>query len=108
MSAVRSVRVRVLPADVELWLAPGERVLDASDERAEHGRAPLPTRCRAANCATCLVRVRRGTQALQPPDERERELLQLLDASPEQRLGCQLSIRNDTGVDSVVISVVAP
>jgi ferredoxin len=100
------MRLRLLPAGVELPATPGQRVLDLLDEGGHAGLLPL--RCRAANCATCLVRVRAGAAALAPPDDDERELLERLLASAEQRLGCQLRIANDSETALVELSVVAP
>lgn len=102
------MKLRVLPAGVELPAAPGQRVLDLLDE-AGHGGV-LPLRCRAANCATCLVRVRAGAAALTPPEPAERELLEHLFATDDQRLGCQLVIKNDSGPATACIelAVVGP
>ncbi|MGD8860370.1 MAG: 2Fe-2S iron-sulfur cluster-binding protein [Myxococcales bacterium] len=103
-------RVRLEPSGVELRVPPGERVLDVLDERALETRrpSPLPVRCRAANCATCLVRVRAGAEALLPADDREREVLDLIQAGEDQRLGCQLVIDKDTQGASLILAVVAP
>jgi ferredoxin len=98
------------PSGLEVRVPRGERVLDPLDERAlETGApSPLPVRCRAANCATCLVRVRAGSEAIEPPDEREREVLELIQAGEDQRLGCQLVIRIDTEIARVILGVVGP
>jgi len=80
--------VRIEPAGIALQLEPGERLLDALDdlERVE----VLAVSCRAANCARCLVRIHQGGDGLVPPDADETRLLQMLGASSDQRLGCQL------------------
>src|SRR5690349_3199040 len=89
MAGASGVRVRLLPAGVELVLAHSERLLDALDDAALAASA-LPHACRAANCGACQLQVLAGAELLAPPDERERALLAELAAGPEDRLGCQL------------------
>ena len=104
-------RVRLAPAGVDVEVEPGGRILDAVDARGD-GKTVLPVRCRAANCATCLVRVRAGEALLAPPDAREFGVLNMVRATSDQRLGCQLRIVSDTGSEgdesAVVLSVVGP
>jgi ferredoxin len=50
---------------------------------------PVPFSCRSATCGTCHVEVLEGQELLEPPGEKERELLQVLRARPNERLACQ-------------------
>lgn len=106
-------RLTLLPAGLELAVGAGERVLDALDLRDEGPGRVLPVRCRAANCATCLVRIEVGAELLTPADAREREVLEQLGATDDQRLGCQMCIRVDSdgpasGAGVIRLRVVGP
>jgi len=94
------IQVRIEPACVELALPPGERLLDALDD-AQHMQSALPSRCRAANCGECLVRVLEGGTKLAPASPRERALLRELDAGEDQRLSCQ--IHAEIGASGTVV-----
>jgi ferredoxin len=103
-----SVRVRFEPSGVELVLAAGERLLDASDEHA--APALLPLACRAGNCGACLLHVRAGAARLTAPTSAERAVLRELAAGPDERLGCQVHAAGDLAgeaADAVVIVVAA-
>jgi ferredoxin len=80
-------RVRLQPTGAQVVLKPGERLIDALDER---GILALPTACRAASCGICLVQVRQGAEGLAPPGKDESSLLSWLRIAPEYRLGCQI------------------
>ena len=95
MSDRNDVLVRLLPSGVELRVRAGERVLDALDASAGGLRGGLPTACRAANCGICQVRVVEGAEALAIAGPAETRLLGNLKASPERRLGCQVTVRSD-------------
>lgn len=82
-----AARVRLTLTGAVVDLKPGERLVDALDER---GVLAFPTACRAASCGICLVQVRRGAEGLAPPDKDEASLLSWLRIAPEYRLGCQL------------------
>lgn len=79
---------------------PGQRLLDILDEFETR---PLPTSCRAAHCATCRVRVLKGEEALAPAGDAERETLEELQAAPNERLGCQLTLRKAPGSVEVIL-----
>jgi ferredoxin len=96
MLASKSMRLRWFSgADepLELVVPAGERLLDLVDE---HPGLSLPFACRAANCGTCLVRIRAGQPLVEPPGEWERIVLERVGAGPNTRLGCQLRINSDT------------
>jgi ferredoxin len=84
---VIAARVRLRPTGALVELRPGERLLDALDER---GVMAIATACRAANCGICLVRVWSGAEGLAPPNEDEVSLLSWLGAGSDRRLGCQV------------------
>ena len=96
------LRVKLLPAGVELALPAGERLLDVLDEAALDASA-LPHACRAANCGACQLRVLSGAALLAPPDARERTLLTELVAGPDDRLGCQLCAAPDAENGEVIV-----
>jgi ferredoxin len=76
-----------LPDGSTIEVPSGERLLDVIDEQELTG---LPTACRGATCGTCLVRVQRGRELLEPPADPERQTLATLGRGPEYRLACQL------------------
>ena len=55
--------------------------------------SPLLFGCRTGICGTCLVEVLEGFDALPPPDDEERELLEVLSDHPRARLACQIDLR---------------
>jgi ferredoxin len=60
--------------------------------------APVPFSCRSATCATCQVEVVEGAELLEPPSDREQELLGLLRGPDATRLACQARIRPGDGL----------
>jgi ferredoxin len=95
-------QVLLLPAQIRLSLGAGERLLDALDERAE---PVLPLACRAMNCGICRLTLREGAQAMRPASERERKLLQQLQAAANERLGCQLVLERDDDRTEIVLEI---
>lgn len=59
---------------------------------------PVPFSCRSASCATCQVEVLEGAELLEPPNEDEAELLDILGTADNVRLACQTGIRAAQGV----------
>lgn len=96
MLFAKSMRLRWFSGSLEpleLVVPAGERLVDLVDEQPG---LSLPFACRAANCGTCLVRVRAGEALVEPPGEWERVVLERVGADEHTRLGCQLRINNDT------------
>ncbi len=60
--------------------------------------APIPFSCRSATCGTCHVEVLAGGELLEPPEAKERELLELLGGQGEHRLACQARVRPGPGL----------
>ena len=61
-------------------------------EIAEHAGADLTFGCGSGSCGTCRVRVVRGLENASPPGAEERDFLTSLDATPDQRLACQICV----------------
>ena len=60
--------------------------------------APVPFSCRSATCATCEVKVLEGMEWLEPPNDEEADLLEILGGRPERRIACQVQVRSGHGV----------
>jgi len=71
-----------------------EALLDVCDEAG----APVAFSCRDGNCATCRVEVLAGIALLEPAGAEEREVLDRLDAAPDQRLACKAVVRAGEGL----------
>ncbi|MBL8707505.1 MAG: adenylate/guanylate cyclase domain-containing protein [Rhodospirillales bacterium] len=79
----------------------GATILDAS----RLGRVPHAEVCGGrGRCSTCRVRVSRGAEALPPPSEAERKVLQRIAAAPNVRLACQTR----PGADVSVVPLLPP
>jgi ferredoxin len=59
--------------------------------------APVAFSCRSASCGTCHIRVLEGAALLEPPNEAEADLLDLLDGPADSRLACQARVRPGPG-----------
>ena len=93
----RCVEVRFDPATyAPLRLPSGSRLL----EHLTIENSPVLFGCRAGMCGTCLIRVEpTGDGALDPPDEAEIELLDLIaPGESHARLACQLVLTADVRV----------
>ena len=86
-------KVQILIDGQELQGAPGDRLLDLTDDAPGH---LLPTHCRAAHCGTCLVAVLAGEEGLSPPGEEEALYLQEQGFHSGIRLGCQVYLAPDS------------
>lgn len=53
----------------------------------------LPLACRGARCGVCRVRVLSGASSFEPASPREQESLRFALAAPDERFGCQLTVR---------------
>lgn len=64
--------------------------------------SPVLFGCRTGICGTCVVRVVEGAEALPPPDEDEREILELFaDGDEHARLACQIDVRGDFTLEAL-------
>ncbi|MBL8743840.1 MAG: (2Fe-2S)-binding protein [Myxococcales bacterium] len=66
----------------------GERLLDACDDLG----APVLFSCRTASCGVCRVHVLEGAKSFTHPSEEELEVLEIFEASADERLACQLVV----------------
>lgn len=60
--------------------------------------APVAFSCRSASCATCHIEVLAGEELLEPANEAERDLLDIISAPEHTRLACQAEVRPGPGV----------
>jgi ferredoxin len=72
----------------------GGPLLDICDEAL----APIPFSCRSASCATCHIEVLEGGDLLDPPDEAERDLLDIVGGPEGSRLACQAIVKPGSGL----------
>jgi ferredoxin len=72
----------------------GGVLLDICDEAL----APIPFSCRSASCATCHIEVLEGAALLEPADEAEQDLLDIVGGPPGSRLACQTIVKPGPGL----------
>jgi ferredoxin len=63
----------------------------------DHYFAPIPFSCRSASCGTCHIEVLEGAGYLDPPEEPEAELLDILGGDGTTRLACQAHVKPGPG-----------
>jgi len=88
LEADLSVSVEWEDREIRVSLAPGDRLLDALDERPQTG---MVFGCRDARCGTCRVHVIEGAAAILPAAPEEAETLLAINAHSDERLACQIS-----------------
>ena len=66
---------------------------------ADAAGADITFGCRTGSCGTCRVRVTEGLANCSEPGSEERDFLHGLDAPPDQRLACQVSVHGDVAID---------
>lgn len=65
---------------------------------------PIRFRCERAVCTTCLVEVMEGMENLSEPEEREKQTLAAIQAKPNWRLSCQVSVLGDVKLDYIPVT----
>ena len=55
--------------------------------------------CRDGACGACMIRVKEGADNLSPMEPDERDFLETMAASPDERLACQCRVRGDVVVE---------
>jgi len=66
---------------------------------ADAAGADITFGCRTGSCGTCRVRVVDGLEHCSEPGPEERDFLKGLDAPPDQRLACQVTVHGDVVID---------
>ena len=66
---------------------------------ADVAGADITFGCRTGSCGTCRVRVAEGLDHCGEPGPEERDFLRGLDAPPDQRLACQVTVHGDVAID---------
>jgi ferredoxin len=79
------------------------KTVDAPDGGAlvdlcDHHLAPIPFSCRSATCATCQVEILEGGDLLEPADDNEQDLLDIIGGPSGSRLACQAVVKRGTGL----------
>ncbi|HTA90438.1 MAG TPA: 2Fe-2S iron-sulfur cluster-binding protein [Polyangiaceae bacterium] len=64
----------------------------------DHYFAPIPFSCRSASCGTCHIEILDGAGYLEPPEEPEEELLDILGGDGTTRLACQARVKPGPGL----------
>jgi ferredoxin len=64
----------------------------------DHYFVPIPFSCRSASCGTCHIEILAGADLLEPPQENEEELLDILGAEGDTRLACQARVKPGPGL----------
>jgi ferredoxin len=66
---------------------------------ADAAGADITFGCRTGSCGTCRVRVAEGLEHCSEAGPEERDFLKGLDAPPDQRLACQVTIQGDVAIE---------
>lgn len=83
--------------------AGGAKEADAPDggpllDICDQALAPIPFSCRSASCATCHIEVLEGGELLEPPEEAEQDLLDIVGGPAGSRLACQAIVKAGPGL----------
>lgn len=81
----------------EVDLPDGGDLVDAADEHW----LPIPFSCRSASCGTCHIEVLEGAEHLEPPNDDEQALDDIIGPPLGTRFACQVRIRAGEGVVKV-------
>ena len=73
-------------------------VMTAKPAELYDALAPIPFSCRSASCATCHVEVLAGGELMEPPEEAEQDLLDIVGGPPGSRLACQVIVKPGPGL----------
>ncbi|NWJ41756.1 MAG: (2Fe-2S)-binding protein [Geothrix sp.] len=66
---------------------------------ADAASADITFGCRTGSCGTCRVRVMEGLSHCSEMGPEERDFLGGLNAPPDQRLACQVTVLGDVAID---------
>jgi len=90
-----SVKIHFLLEDLLVEAPAGtslQRIADAAGADITFG-------CRTGSCGTCRVRIAEGLAHCNEPGPEERDFLKSLDAPPDQRLACQVTVQGDLAIE---------
>ncbi|WP_145253857.1 2Fe-2S iron-sulfur cluster-binding protein [Pseudomonas sp. DE0157] len=66
------------------------------------GKNVIPLGCRIGACGACLIKVKKGLDALNPRNDEETAFIELLGYSgADYRLACQCLIRGELAIDVI-------
>jgi ferredoxin len=66
---------------------------------ADAAGADITFGCRTGSCGTCRVRIAGGQSHCSEPGTEERDFLAGLDAPPDHRLACQVTVHGDVAIE---------
>ena len=89
------VKVHFLLEDLLVEAPAGTSLQRISDAAG----ADITFGCRTGSCGTCRVRVAEGLANCSEPGSEERDFLKGLDAPPDQRLACQVTVQGDVAIE---------
>lgn len=80
------------------------KVLEAAHNAAlidlcEHEDTSILFGCRDGACGACLIRVVKNPQNLSPMEDQEKDFLDTMAATPDERLACQCRVLGDVVIE---------
>jgi len=95
--AQKRARVFFVLDDLEVEIPTGTPLTDV----VAAAGADVTFGCQSGTCGTCRVRIVKGGENLSIPTPEERDFLSALEATPDERLGCQFRIYGDVSIDYI-------
>ena len=86
--------VKIINEGIVLDIPEGGRLLDYAKENNS-----MLFGCENAECMTCFCMVMKGKENLNEPAHKEWALLKQRNATPNQRLGCQIYVKKEGEVE---------
>lgn len=78
----------------------GGALVDICDDTT----APVPFSCRSATCGTCRIEILQGGDLIEPREEAEADLHDILGDPESVRLACQAKLKKGPGVIRIRIA----
>ena len=90
-------KIKFVNSDIE-EMEIGENLSPSEVMNSEN--SPVLFGCRTGICGTCLINVVEGYESLSPPDEEEKEVLEIVAPNyPHARLACQINIKGEIKIE---------